>query len=59
MNLIHKYTKPCMTVLFVMLITACTPEVGSDDWCTMMGDISKGDWTANEVADYAKHCILN
>ena len=48
-----------MVVLSVMLIAACSPEVGSDDWCTLLADIPKGDWTANEVAKYAQHCILN
>ena len=36
----------------------CTPEVGSDAWCDDMSEKAKGDWTANEAKDYAKHCIL-
>ncbi|MEC9348060.1 MAG: DUF3012 domain-containing protein [Pseudomonadota bacterium] len=39
-------------------ITACSPEVGSEEWCGEMKDKPKGDWTANEAADFAKHCIL-
>jgi hypothetical protein len=41
-----------------MLITACSPEVGTKGWCTMIGEKPKGEWTANEVTDYAKHCLL-
>lgn len=39
-------------------LTACAPEVGSDAWCKQMKDKPKGDWTANETADFAKHCIF-
>ena len=37
---------------------ACAPEVGSEAWCDDMSEKSKGDWTANEAKDYARHCIL-
>lgn len=33
-------------------------KVGSDRWCKSLADKPKGDWTANEAADYAKHCLL-
>ncbi len=39
-------------------LTACSPEVGSDKWCQQMEDKPKGDWTANQAADYTKHCIF-
>jgi hypothetical protein len=42
----------------VMLLTACAPEVGSKAWCEAMQAKSKGDWTANEAADYARHCLF-
>lgn len=38
-------------------LAACT-EVGSDEWCKDMDAKAKGDWTANEAKDYAKHCIF-
>jgi hypothetical protein len=37
---------------------ACAPEVGSDAWCKQMKETPKSDWSANEAADYAKHCVL-
>lgn len=40
------------------LVAACEPEVGSEAWCSDMKEKPKGDWTANEAADFAKHCIL-
>ncbi|MDN3639428.1 DUF3012 domain-containing protein [Simiduia curdlanivorans] len=39
-------------------IVACSPEVGSDKWCKNMADQPSGEWTANEAADYAKHCVF-
>jgi len=41
-----------------MLLNACEPEVGSDAWCKKMADKPKGDWTANEAAEFAKSCIF-
>ncbi|MGI2259918.1 DUF3012 domain-containing protein [Shewanella sp. GXUN23E] len=43
----------------VTLLSACAPEVGSEAWCKEMKEKPKGDWTANEAADYAKHCVFN
>ena len=37
---------------------ACSPEVGSEEWCEAMKEKPKGDWTANEAADFAKHCLF-
>jgi hypothetical protein len=41
-----------------LLATACPPPVGSKAWCEKMDQKPKGDWTANEAADYAKHCLF-
>jgi hypothetical protein len=39
------------------LLAACAP-VGSARWCANMKAKPKGDWTVNEAADFAKHCVL-
>ncbi len=39
-------------------LAACSPEVGSKKWCEQMKEKPKGDWSANEAADFAKHCVL-
>ncbi|MCL1126691.1 DUF3012 domain-containing protein [Shewanella surugensis] len=46
-------------LFFTVLLTACTPKVGSEDWCKQMSNKPSGDWTVNETADYAKHCIFD
>lgn len=44
--------------LSLLLITGCSPKVGSDDWCSDMKEKAKADWTATEVGDFTKHCLL-
>ncbi len=39
-------------------LTACSPEVGSKEWCEDLKKKPKGDWSANEAADFAKNCVL-
>ena len=45
------------TAMFV-IIAACSPEVGSEDWCNDMKEKDKANWTVNEAKDFAKHCVL-
>jgi hypothetical protein len=40
------------------LLAGCAPEVGSEAWCKDMQKKPKGDWSANEAADFAKHCVF-
>lgn len=42
----------------LLLITGCSPKVGSPEWCTDMKEKPKGDWTANELKEFTKNCIL-
>lgn len=55
-------TRYCFQFLGLMalaiLLLACTPEVGSDEWCVHMKEKPKGDWTANEAGAYAENCLL-
>jgi hypothetical protein len=44
---------------FALLAVACSPAVGSKAWCEKMANKPKGDWSANEAADYAKHCLFD
>lgn len=49
----------CLCILTPMaLLTACGAEVGSKKWCEGMESKPKGDWSANEAKDYAKHCVF-
>lgn len=45
-------------LLTIFFLVACAPEVGSKAWCEDMKKKPKGDWTATEATDFAKHCLL-
>ncbi len=47
-----------VAMLFSVGLTACSPEVGSKEWCEEMKKKDKGDWSGNEAADFAKSCVL-
>ena len=44
---------------FALFAIACSPDVGSKAWCEKVAETPKGDWSANEAADYAKHCLFD
>ena len=45
-----------LMLALAILAVSCSPEMGSEAWCMRMEKTPKGDWSANEAADYAKHC---
>lgn len=47
-----------LLMLGAIWLSGCSAEVGSDAWCADLKEKPKGEWTANEAADYAKHCLL-
>ena len=47
-----------ISIVSVAGLAACSPKVGSKEWCDNLKKKPKGDWTANEVADFAKHCVM-
>jgi len=55
MNTTGIYT---MVLLGLMAFSGCAPEVGSEAWCKKIAEKPKGELTANEAADYAKHCLF-
>jgi hypothetical protein len=47
-----------LAIFLCFLALSCSPDVGSEAWCEKMNETPKGDWSANEAADYAKHCLF-
>ncbi len=45
-------------IFAIAALTACSPAVGSKEWCEDLKAKPKGEWTANEVTDFAKSCVL-
>jgi hypothetical protein len=48
----------CVALAMPLLLAACAPEVGSEAWCKQIEEKGVGNITANEAADYARHCVL-
>ena len=57
-NIIKKLIPAALIVTFGVTLSACAPEIGSEKWCENMKGKPKGDWTANQAVDFAKHCVL-
>jgi len=49
--------KMALIAFLAATLMGCT-EVGSEAWCADMKEKPKGDWTANEAGDFAKHCVF-
>ncbi len=47
-----------LLLMILALLAACKPAVGSKAWCEDMEAKPKGEWTANEAADYLQHCLI-
>ena len=45
-------------VALALSLQGCAPEVGSERWCANLKEKPKGDWSANEATDYARHCLF-
>ncbi|OGT82350.1 MAG: DUF3012 domain-containing protein [Gammaproteobacteria bacterium RIFCSPLOWO2_02_FULL_61_13] len=62
MNVPEGFMKTMLTRLLMLwmlaLAAGCAPEVGSERWCENLKQKPKGDWSANEVTDFARHCIF-
>lgn len=54
-----KTKRIAVALLAAFALSACAPEVGSERWCKQMKEKPKGDWSANDAADYAKHCVFD
>ncbi len=40
------------------LIAACSPEVGSPEWCADVKEKPKDQWTGEEAKAFAEHCLF-
>jgi hypothetical protein len=58
MNIAQKYVSFGLSGAFLLMLSACAAEIGSESWCTDMKEKATADWTVNEASDFAKHCIL-
>ncbi len=61
-NLQVKSLKKSFFLVSVLLLAtplvACSPKVGSPEWCAAIKEKAAGDITTNEAKDFAKHCVF-
>ena len=53
-----KFSMTAMAFTLALMLVGCAPEVGSERWCNKIKDTDKGEITAQQAADFAKHCIF-
>lgn len=58
MRVLLKTARWATALTLIPFLSACTPEVGSPDWCKTIEEKPKGELTMNEAKDYAKHCVF-
>ena len=46
-----------IALVALSLLSACSPEFGSEDWCRQMSEKSKRDWSAIDTSNYATNCL--
>ena len=52
------FARSLLLLAFLSLLSACAPEVGSEEWCEDLKAKDKTQWTLEEAGDFAKHCVL-
>lgn len=50
--------KIALAATLMLLVTGCSPEIGSEKWCAKMKEKPNGDWTQTETVEFAKNCIF-
>jgi len=53
-----KVVQGILVIVIGVVLSACSPKVGSPEWCAAMKKKPSGDWTANETGDFATHCLF-
>ena len=41
-----------LAIFATVLLGACSPEVGSDDWCKSLKEKNVSDWSSQEARDF-------
>ncbi|MYM62526.1 DUF3012 domain-containing protein [Pseudomaricurvus sp. HS19] len=53
-----KFRIPLAILAALVLVTGCSPKVGSEAWCDKMKETPNGDWSTNDASAYTKNCIF-
>ncbi|MCP3667205.1 MAG: DUF3012 domain-containing protein [Gammaproteobacteria bacterium] len=58
MSIVKKVIYAGFSLVCLVMISACSPEIGSEKWCENIKEKPKADWSTNDAANFTKHCIL-
>ncbi|WP_019604436.1 DUF3012 domain-containing protein [Teredinibacter turnerae] len=53
------YLRTIVLAAMAMLLCACGPEVGSEEWCKDMTKKKQQDLSMEEGQAFMKHCVMN
>ena len=45
-------------ILGMFVVSACSPEVGSKEWCDAIKEKPKSEWNANEATEFTNSCLM-
>jgi len=45
-------------ILAVVMLSACTDEVGSVKWCSQLKEKPKSEWTTDNAVNFTKYCVF-
>lgn len=45
-------------ILFVLVLSACAPKVGTQQWCDALEEEPKQLWSDEDALAYAKYCLV-
>lgn len=54
----NRLTTIILAFVGLFALSACEPEVGSEDWCADIKAKGVDNVTANEATDYTKNCVF-
>lgn len=47
-----------LSVCLATVLSACSPTIGTEAWCKALKEKPAGDWSANDTANFGRHCLL-
>ena len=51
--------RPLLVAAAALALAACTAEPGSERWCEAKKEQPKSEWTMDDAATFAAHCLID
>ena len=43
----------------IFFLSACSPEPGTEQWCSSKKEQAKSEWSGSDAATYAENCLFD